>query len=67
MPEKVFPEYLSKPAQRALAQAGFTSLEKLTKVTKEELLELHGVGKATIPLLQEDLKAHSKSFKKSTK
>ena len=39
-----FPTKLSKPAQRALAGAGYTHLEQLTKVTEAELMKLHGMG-----------------------
>ena len=38
----------SAPAQRALESAGITTLEQLTKVTEEELLQLHGMGQKSI-------------------
>jgi hypothetical protein len=38
-----FPK-LAKPAQRALAQAGYLRLEQLTRVSEAELSKLHGLG-----------------------
>ena len=35
---------LARPAQRALAGAGITSLRQLVCVTEAELLTLHGMG-----------------------
>jgi DNA-directed RNA polymerase alpha subunit len=35
---------LAKPAQRALANAGFNKLSQLSKITEKELLALHGMG-----------------------
>ena len=52
-----FPPKLSKPAQRALANAGYTKLGQLTKVTEAELAKLHGMGQ-----LREALAAVGESF-----
>src|SRR5690349_4280731 len=38
-----FPK-LAAPAQRALAGAGYTSLEHLAKVSEDEIKNLHGIG-----------------------
>jgi len=38
-----FPK-LASPAQRALKNAGITSLHQLTEVTEKELLQLRGIG-----------------------
>ena len=51
-PETNFPRGLSKPAQRALAGAGYTQLEQLTNVTEAEVLTLHGMGPKAPGLLQ---------------
>jgi hypothetical protein len=60
-----FPPKLAKPAQRALAQAGYTRLEQLSKVTEAELAKLHGMGPKAIGQLREALTAVGKSFAKS--
>ena len=39
-----FPSGLSQPALRALAGAGLTSLQTLTRVSEAELKQLHGMG-----------------------
>ncbi len=56
---------LAAPAQRALASAGITQLEQLTKITEAELLQLHGMGKNALGTLREALKAQGLSFRKS--
>ncbi len=43
-PEDGWPAGLSAPARRALAGAGYTGLEQLTRVGAPELLRLHGMG-----------------------
>jgi hypothetical protein len=58
---------LAAPAQRALQSAGITSLAQLTKVSKEELLQLHGMGKNALEKLHEALKAEGLSFRESKK
>ncbi len=57
-----FPPKLSKPAQRALANAGYTKLGQLTKVTEAELAKLHGMGPKALGQLREALVAVGKSF-----
>lgn len=42
---------LSQPAQRALLNAGIDSLEKLKKTSDQDLLKLHGFGKASLPII----------------
>lgn len=60
-PNTDFPK-LSAPAQRALAAAGYTRLEQLTRVTEADLLKLHGMGPKTIGPLREALAARGWSF-----
>ncbi len=55
---------LGNPAQRALANAGIKTLEQLSQVTESELLKLHGMGKASLPVLREALAAKGLSFAK---
>lgn len=54
---------LAAPAQRALASAGITCLEDIAKFTKEEILNLHGVGKNAIKEINSALQAEDLAFK----
>ena len=38
------PPGLAKPAQRALTRAGYSRLDQFTKLSEEEILQLHGMG-----------------------
>ncbi|HYX35627.1 MAG TPA: DUF1801 domain-containing protein [Oligoflexus sp.] len=65
-----FLESLSKPAIRALKAAGITSLKKLSRYSEKEILALHGIGPAAIPILRAALKKDGllfKSIEKATK
>ncbi|GAB4580984.1 MAG: hypothetical protein Fur0022_37290 [Anaerolineales bacterium] len=53
---------LAAPAQRALAGAGFTRLEQLTKITESELKQLHGIGPNALKQLRTALEARGWSF-----
>ncbi|WP_035407523.1 DNA-binding protein [Bacillus sp. SJS] len=59
-----FPPKLGKPAQRALAGAGYVRLEQLTEVSEKELLKLHGMGPKAIGQLREALQEKGLSFRK---
>ena len=50
-----FPPKLSAPAQRALASAGYTRLEQLTRVSEADLKKLHGMGPKAIEQLRQAL------------
>jgi hypothetical protein len=56
------PAGLSKPAQRALANAGYTDLEQLTRVSAAELGKLHGMGPKAIEQLRLALAEHDLAF-----
>jgi hypothetical protein len=56
------PEGLARPAQRALAAAGYNRLEQLTKVTEADLAALHGMGPKAIGQLREALAARGLTF-----
>jgi hypothetical protein len=56
------PSGLSKPAQRALAAAGYTNLKQLTQVSEADLGRLHGVGPKAIDQLRQALAASGLSF-----
>ncbi len=53
---------LSAPARRALQNNGIKTIKDLSKLTEEEVLKLHGIGKTAIPLLQKALKEKGLSF-----
>ena len=57
-----FPAGIGKPAQRALAGAGYTRLEELTTVTEAELRKLHGMGPKAVGVLRNALAARGLSF-----
>ncbi len=56
------PTGIGKPAQRALAGAGYVRLEQLTQVSEAELLELHGMGPKALGVLRSALEARGSSF-----
>lgn len=58
-----FPQKLSNPAKRALANAGLTQLEDLSNITERDFKKLHGIGPSTLIQLHPALKAHGLSFK----
>lgn len=54
---------LSAPARRALQHAGINTEKKLATFTKKEILQLHGIGPASLPILLSALKKHGLDFK----
>jgi DNA-directed RNA polymerase alpha subunit len=53
--ESPWPRATGRPAQNALAAAGYTHLEQLTEVSEAELLKLHGMGPKAVGILREAL------------
>ncbi len=58
-----FPDKLSAPALRALLGEKIYNLKKLSEYTEEEILRLHGMGKASIPILKKALREKGLSFR----
>lgn len=56
------PAGTGKPAQQALAAAGYTRLEQLTKVSEAELLKLHGVGPKALEVIRRALADQGLAF-----
>jgi hypothetical protein len=54
---------LAAPARRALAGAGYTRLEDLTKVTEAEVMQLHGMGPNAMRALRTALEERGLSFR----
>ncbi len=65
--QKDFPEKLSAPALRALHNAKIFKLSDLTKKTKEQIADLHGMGPSGVRMLTAALKSKKLSFKTYTK
>jgi predicted flap endonuclease-1-like 5' DNA nuclease len=53
---------LAAPAQRALAGAGITRLDQLSRMSEAELARLHGIGPNAIDALRRALQAKGLSF-----
>lgn len=62
-PESGFLSLLSAPARRALETAGITTLSELAKHTEKEILKLHGMGPASMPVLRKALEERGLVFK----
>ena len=55
---------IGKPAARALAAIGITSLDQVAGKSEPELLALHGVGPKAIRILREGLAARGLELKR---
>jgi predicted RecB family nuclease len=64
-PKDEFLSLLSAPARRALENQGIKTVKQLSKFSEDDILKLHGMGRASIPILHSILKAKRFSFKKS--
>ncbi|MCM3706825.1 MULTISPECIES: RNA polymerase alpha subunit C-terminal domain-containing protein [Cytobacillus] len=63
-PKNGFLSKLSAPARNALLFEGIDTLEKLSNYTEKEILKLHGVGPASLPIMRTSLEEEGLSFKK---
>lgn len=57
---------ISAPARRALENEGIHSLKTLANYTEKDLLQLHGFGKTSLPVLRNALKAAGLDFSKTS-
>ncbi|MGM0922155.1 MAG: RNA polymerase alpha subunit C-terminal domain-containing protein [Bacillota bacterium] len=62
-PANGFLSLLSAPARRALENNRITSLQELSKCSEKEILQLHGMGPASLPKLRTALKENGLSFR----
>jgi DNA-directed RNA polymerase alpha subunit len=62
-PTTGFLSLLSSPARGALLYAGIHTLERLSQHTEKEILQLHGMGEKTMPILRKVLADNSMSFR----
>jgi predicted RecB family nuclease len=63
-PKDHFLSLLAASAKRALENNGILSLDQLSQYSEKEILNLHGMGKSSLPKLQKLLADHQLSFKK---
>lgn len=62
-PKDGFLSLLAAPARRALENNGITTLKELSRLSEEEILKFHGMGKASLPKLRAALAEKGLSFK----
>lgn len=62
-PKESFLALIAAPARRALENEGITSLEKLSAYSEKEILSLHGMGKSSLPKLNDALNKAGLAFK----
>ena len=62
-PASGFLSILAAPAGRALENKGIKTLKQLSHFTEEDILDLHGMGKSSIPKLKAALKSGGLKFK----
>ncbi|MFN6083871.1 MAG: RNA polymerase alpha subunit C-terminal domain-containing protein [Fluviicola sp.] len=66
-PTDSFLSKLGAPARRALERENILSLEELSKWTEKELIQLHGIGPSSIPILEKALNEMGLTFKSISK
>ncbi|HMG86033.1 MAG TPA: helix-hairpin-helix domain-containing protein [Terracidiphilus sp.] len=62
--KETWPKGVAKPAQRALASAGYKSVDQLANAREEDLAALHGMGQKALDILRDALKQRGKTFSK---
>lgn len=58
-----FVEGLSAPARRALDKAGILTPKALARFTENEILQLHGIGPSSLPVLAKALAEKGLAFR----
>lgn len=53
---------LSNPARNALLHHGIDTIQKLSMHTEKEVLKLHGIGKASLPIFHKALEEQGLTF-----
>lgn len=62
-PKNGFLSVVAAPARRALEAHNINTLQQLSKYSVKEILQFHGMGKSSIPKLQECLEKEGLKFK----
>ncbi len=58
-----FLSLLAAPARRALENKGILTVEQLSTFSQKEILQLHGLGKSSLPKLHQALAAKNLAFR----
>jgi len=66
-PESGFLARLSAPARGALEHVGISTLAKLSQYSEREILQLHGVGPKSLPILRQALHDAGMAFTEPVK
>ncbi|MDY7221508.1 RNA polymerase alpha subunit C-terminal domain-containing protein [Halalkalibacterium halodurans] len=66
-PNMGFLSLLPNPARRALEHEGITTLQKLSSFTEREILQLHGIGPRSMPILKKEMDSQGLVFKPGNK
>ncbi len=61
-PDNGFLAKLSAPARRALEHNGITTLQQLATYSEKEILQFHGIGPASVPVLRASLEESGLTF-----
>ncbi|WP_042150179.1 RNA polymerase alpha subunit C-terminal domain-containing protein [Paucisalibacillus sp. EB02] len=62
-PKNGFLSKLSSPARNALIHEGIDTVQKLAMYTEKEILKIHGIGPASLPIMRNSLEEAGLSFK----
>jgi DNA-directed RNA polymerase alpha subunit len=66
-PASGFLALLSNPARNALLHHGIDTIQKLSTFTEKEILKIHGIGKASLPVFRKSLEEQGLSFQPDEK
>ena len=64
-PASGFLALLSNPARNALLHHEIDTVQKLSSYTEREILKIHGIGKASLPVFRKSLEEQGLSFKQN--
>lgn len=62
-PNNGFFSKLSAPARRALEHHGISTLQQLSMLSEKDVLQFHGIGPASLPILRASLEENGLLFK----
>ncbi len=57
-----FPRGIGRPANAALVDNGFTTLEQVAAMSEAELLAIHGVGPRAVAVLKSELERQGRNL-----
>ena len=63
MPASGFLALLSSPARNALLHQGIENIQKLSEYSEKEILKIHGIGKASLPIFKKALEQQGLTFR----